>query len=53
MLYSMAAEEDARIEWVRYHLAHGDKEGAARMGWEPSAPDAANAPMAHGATLAS
>lgn len=35
MLHSMAAEEEARVEWVRYHLAHGDKEGAARMGWAP------------------
>lgn len=33
----MAAEEDARIEWVRYHLAHGDKEGAA-PGWDGSRP---------------
>ena len=39
MLYSMAAEEEARKAWVRYHLSAGDHEGAKRMGWSPHVDD--------------
>ena len=44
MLRAMAAEEDSRQEWVRFHLAHGDEAGAAGLGWEPPPPP----PMANG-----
>ena len=38
ILGTMAEEESARREWVRYHLALGNQEEACRMGWEPPAP---------------
>ena len=45
MLRSMAEEEEARVEWVRFHLAHGDGDGAARLGWIPTTPLASPAIM--------
>ena len=58
MLRTMAAEETARLEWVRYHLEQGDRHGAALMGWRapaaipppPDAKSAADAATANAAT---
>lgn len=33
VLRGIAAEEEARRDWVRNQLGHGDHAGAARMGW--------------------
>ena len=44
VLRSMAAEEESRIAWVRYHLANGDQHGAKQMGWHPPPSPAAQSP---------